>query len=151
MWLASSQLHFAISSNQTFHMLAVRHMIRKCTPSSMNKYKCTAVWHHADAQELLRITRHKMSQKPSVALQYTALLTLPDRNMLLMEAEVTYFHPVNYIVTTVDHSLSGVTASKFIDIECACKSRNLEICVHVLCNPWSGYEISRLERNLEII
>ena len=69
-----------------------------------------------------------MSQKPSVALQYTALLTLPDRNMLLMEAEVTYFHPVNYIVTTVDHSLSGVTASKFIDIECACKSCNLEIC-----------------------
>ena len=69
-----------------FHVLGVGHMIRKHIPSSMNKYNCTAVRYHVDAQELLRIARHKMSRKQaSVALQYTALLTLPDRNMPPMD------------------------------------------------------------------
>ena len=67
---------------RTLHMLSVRHMIRKRIPSSMNKYNCTAVRYHVDAQELLCIARHKTSRKQaSVAHQYTALLMLPDRNM----------------------------------------------------------------------
>ena len=38
-------------------------------------------------------------------------------------------HPASYTVMTVDHSLSRVTASKFVDIhvDCACKSCHLEI------------------------
>ena len=47
------------------------------------------------------------------------------RQMLLI------FHPASYIVMTVDHSLSSVTASKFVDIDCACKSCDLEI-MHVM-------------------
>ena len=47
----------------------------------MNKYNCTGIEYHVDAQELLRIARHKTSRKPSIAHQYTALLTLPDHNM----------------------------------------------------------------------
>lgn len=41
------------------------------------------------------------------------------------------FQPVSYTAMTVDHSLSSVTASKFIDIDCTCKSCDLEI-VHVI-------------------
>ena len=41
--MASSRSHFAISSDQTFHVLGVRHMIRKRIPSSMNTYNCTTV------------------------------------------------------------------------------------------------------------
>ena len=32
------------------------------------------------------------------------------------------FHSASYTVITVDHSLSGITAWKFIAIDCACKS-----------------------------
>ena len=46
---------------------------------------CTAVRYHADAQKLFHIARHKMSW-PSIAHQYTALITL-DRNM---EADAAY-------------------------------------------------------------
>ena len=59
--MPSSQLRFANSSDQTFHVLSVRHMIRKHIPSRVNKYNCTPVRYHADAQEVLRITRHKSS------------------------------------------------------------------------------------------
>jgi len=56
----------------------------------MNKYNCTPVRYHADAQELLRITRHKTSWKPSVTHQYITLLTLPDRRMLPIEPDTAY-------------------------------------------------------------
>ena len=78
--------HFAISSDRTFHTLSVKHMIRKHIPSSMNKYNFTAVRYPVDAQQLLRMARHETSPKPSIAYQHTALLTLPDRNKLPMEA-----------------------------------------------------------------
>ena len=58
------------------------------TYSSMNKYNCTSVRYHADAQELLRVTPHKMSRKPSVAHQYIALLTFPDRTVVESVTEV---------------------------------------------------------------
>ena len=85
---ASSRPHFTILADQTFHVLGVRHMICKHTPSSMNKYNCTSVRYHADAQELLRVTPHKMSRKPSVAHQYIALLTFPDRTVVESVTEV---------------------------------------------------------------
>ena len=61
--------------------------MRKRIPSSMNKYNCTAVRYHADAQELLRIATHKTSHTPFIAHQYTALLTLPDWSMSPIEAD----------------------------------------------------------------
>ena len=33
--MASSRPHFAISSDQTFHMLDMRHMLHMCLPSSI--------------------------------------------------------------------------------------------------------------------
>ena len=81
--------------------------MHKCIPSTMNKYNCTPVRYHVNAQELLHITQHKTSRKLSVAYQYTALLILPDRNMPPMEAAPlikVVFHPA------VDHSLLGVLA-----------------------------------------
>ena len=59
----------------------------------MNKYTITAVRYHLAAQELLHIAWHEMSRTPSVAYQYTALLTLPDRNMLPTEADAPYQGP----------------------------------------------------------
>ena len=85
---ASSRPHFTILADQTFHVLGVRHMICKHIPSSMNKYNCTSVRYHADAQELLRVTPHKVSRKPSVAHQYIALLTFPDRTVVESITEV---------------------------------------------------------------
>ena len=64
--------------------------MHKCIPSTMNKYNCTPVRYHVNAQELLHITQYKTSRKLSVAYQYTALLILPDRNMPPMEADTTY-------------------------------------------------------------
>ena len=84
-----SRPHLSISSDLTFHGLSVRHMMHKCIPSIMNKYNCTPVRYHVNAQEL-RITRHKTSRKLFVAYQYTALLILPDCNMPPMEADTTY-------------------------------------------------------------
>ena len=78
--------HFAVSSGRTFHMLGVKHMIRKHTPSSMKKYNFTAVRYPVDAQQLLCMARHETPRKPSVAYQHTALLTLPDRNKPRIEA-----------------------------------------------------------------
>ena len=69
----------------------MRHMIDKCGTSSMKKYNCTAARYRVDAPELLCIARHKTSRKqPSVAHQYTALLTLPDHNMPPMKADDAY-------------------------------------------------------------
>ena len=48
----------------------------------MNKYNYTAVRYHGDAQELLHVTRHKTSQKSSVAHQYTALEALINTRTL---------------------------------------------------------------------
>ena len=84
-----SRPHLSISSDQTFHVLSMRHMMHKCIPITMNKYNCTPV-RYVNAQELLLITRHKTSRKLFVAYQYTALLILPDCNMPPMEADATY-------------------------------------------------------------
>ena len=103
-----SQPRFAISSDRTFHVLSTRHMICKSIPSSMNEYNCTAIKY----AQLLRITRHETSQKPSVAYQYTALLfqiticCLWRQKTPLIKA---VFHPASY-TCTVDCSLSGVLA-----------------------------------------
>ena len=78
---------------------------------------------------------------------YTALLTLLNRNMPPMEADADVFHPASY---TVMRLLSGVTASKFVDIDCTCKSCDSET-VKVLRNFRIGCAISRLERNLRIL
>ena len=59
------------------------------------------------------------------------------------------YHPASYTVMTVDHSLSGVTASKFIDIDCACKLCHLEI-VHVLYNLEIGTQ-SQDSENVQIL
>ena len=67
-------------------------------------------------------------------------ITIWMQTMLIKDV----YHPASYTVMTVDHSLSGVTASKFIDIDCACKLCHLEI-AHVC------YTILRLERNLRIL
>ena len=83
-----SRPHLPISSDLTFHVLCVRHMMHKCIPSIMNKYNCTPVRYHVNAQELLCITQHKTSR--SIAHYYTALLILPDCNMPPMEADTTY-------------------------------------------------------------
>ena len=77
-------------------------------PSSMNEYNCTAIKY----AQLLRITRHETSQKPSVAYQYTALLfqiticCLWRQKTPLIKA---VFHPASY-TCTVDCSLSSVLA-----------------------------------------
>ena len=62
-------------------------MIHKPIPSSMNKYNCTA---DGDAQNLFRMARHKISRKPSIAYQHTALFALPNHNMPPMEADAAY-------------------------------------------------------------
>ena len=46
------------------------------------------------------------------------------------------FHPASYTVMTVDHSMSGVTAWMFVDIDC---NRN-----HVILRLRTCYTISRL-------
>ena len=127
--MALSRPCFAILSDQTFHVLAVRHMIRKRIPSSMTKYNFIAVRRHVDVQQLLRIARDAMSHKSSVAHQCTALLTLPDCNLWrqtpLIKA-VSILHIRSLTVRRTGKVL------KFVD--CASNSRNLEISSRVLCN-----------------
>ena len=94
---------------------------------------CIAVRYDVD---ILRIARHKTSRKPSVAHQYTALLFQIAvcrlwRQTPLIKAD---FHPVSY---TVHCSLSAVREFACRYLDCACKSRNLEI--SHMC-----YTISRL-------
>ena len=104
--MASSQPRFAILSNRTFHMLSVRHMICKHVPSSMNKYNCTAVSYHGDAQKLLCITRHKMSQNlPLLNTQHNSMFQIAIRR------QTPLIHPVSYRVIIVDSSPSGVSYS----------------------------------------
>ena len=88
--VVSTALRHFVGSNFSRARREAHDMIHKCIPSNMNKYDCTPVRYHADAQELLRFTRHKTSRKPSVAHQYIALLTLPDRSMPPMEANAAY-------------------------------------------------------------
>ena len=63
----------------TFHPINFLHARREAhdtqvyIPSSMNKYNCTAIGYHVDALQLLRITRHEMSQKPFVVHQYSSI------------------------------------------------------------------------------
>ena len=89
--------------------------------SSVNKYNCTAVRYHVDAQEVLHITPHKTSQKKSITHQHKALRT-PIDNMPLIWRQMPLikdvFLPTSYTVMTVDRSLSGITASKGVDIGC---------------------------------
>ena len=122
--MASSQPRFA---NRTFHMLSVRHMICKHVPSSMNKYTCTAVRYHGVAQKLLRIARHKMSQNlPLLNAQHNSLF------QITIWRQTPLIHLVSYRVITVDSSPSGVTASKFVDIDCACISEIAHTCMQSL-------------------
>ena len=50
-----SQPNLPVSSNQTFHVLNMRHMVHKCIPSRMNKYNHTPVRYRVNAQELLTL------------------------------------------------------------------------------------------------
>ena len=62
------------------------------------------------------------------------------------------FHPPSHTVMTADHSLSGVAASKFVDIDCTCKSRNLKI-AHMLHNLEAGtqsQDSENAQRNIKI-
>ena len=117
-------------SKRTFLVLGVRHMICKCVPRSMNNYKCKAVWHHVDAQQLLCIAWLRTSQS-FIAHQYTPLLTLLDRHMPPMETNAAYLPACELHSHDSRYSLSSVTASKFIVIDCTWKSCDLEI-VHMI-------------------
>ena len=79
-----------------------------------------------------------MSRKPSIA-HHTQHYSLQDFNMLPMEADGTFkdvFHSASYTVMTVDHSLSGVTAS---NLECTCISRDVQIVQ--MCYAISGLAV----------
>ena len=130
----SSRPNLPISSDLTFHVLSVRHMMHKCIPS---KYNCTPVRYHVNAQELLHITQHKTSRKISVAYQYTALLFQIAACRLWRQTPLikAVFHPASY-TCTADHSLSGVLAklnvytlhiqiTRFSD--CICVRTNLTV------------------------
>ena len=53
--------------------------LRKRIPSCMNKYNCTAVRYHGDAQQLLHTARHKRLE----TFRCSLLLTLPDIPLLM--------------------------------------------------------------------
>ena len=132
--MGSSQPRFAILYDRTRHMISVRHMIDKCRTSSMNRYNCTAVRYHVDAQELrnslllgtISKTGFRCSSTQHYSFFQIAICCLWRQMMLIKDV----FHPASYTVMTVDHSQSGVTAWKFVDKDCARKSRDLQI-VHV--------------------
>ena len=107
--------------------------------SSMNKYNSTALEYHVDAQELLHIARHKTSWKPSVAHQYTALLTLLDHNMdadyayqgCLPSCELHSHDSRPLTVTCYSIKVRRYTCRLRMQImpswDCACVLRNLSI------------------------
>ena len=131
-------------------------MIHKCTPSSMNKYYCTAVRYCVDAQELLFITQHKTF----CTHPYTVLLTLPDRNVPLIKANAAYQKclPSCELHSHDSRSLTssaGITALTFIDTEFACKLRDHVIAHMVimqsldwLCNPKTGMQFQDAESTM---
>ena len=82
----------------------------------------------------LRVARHKMSQKPFIAYQYSILLTLPDRNMPPVEADTDVFHPVSYAT----HCQAYRQSSNLVD------------CIHVLLQSRDWNAILGLECNLRI-
>ena len=86
----SSRPNLPISSDLTFHVLSVRHMMHKCIPSTMNKYNCTPVRYHVNAQELLRITRSTQNFSKTLRCLSIHSITLPDCSMPPMEADTTY-------------------------------------------------------------
>ena len=160
---ASSRPHFTILADQTFHVLGVRHMIYKHIPSSMNKYNCTSVRYHADAQELLRVTPHKMSRKPSVAHQYIALLTFPDRTVVESVTEVPDLQVDKidkssilclFFLPSVVSQASMITAEAIIVIQM--QNQNFGYCTHHLLfkfkceNPLKGCP-SPLLKNFKVL
>ena len=114
-------------------------MIRKRIPSSMTKYNYTAVRYQVDAQALLRITQHKSLENLSLLInaQHYSLFQI---TMSPIEACRRCLSRISSIlqatVMTVDHSMSGVTAWMFVDIDC---NRN-----HMILRLYTCYTISRL-------
>ena len=112
--MMSSRPCFAILFAQTSTCLAWGKRIHR----SMNKYNITAMY--VDAYEVLCITWHKMSWKPSVADQYTAFLTLPDCNMLPIWRQT----PLIKMSSHCQAGTSNRQSSTFVD--CTCKLRHLD-------------------------
>ena len=90
-----------------------------------------------------------VSRKPSIAHQYTALLTLPDHNMLPMKADVTYQGCLPSCEASQENTqtLLGVQA-KF-------KVRSLRTCVTQsldwLCNQMQSWDSENAQHYLEIV
>ena len=79
--------------------------------SSVNRYNCTAVRYHRDAQRLPCMARPKTSWKPSVAHQCTALLTLFQITICCLWRQTTLIKDVFHsVIYTINRSLSGKQA-----------------------------------------
>ena len=130
---------FTILSNRTFHVLGVRHMIRKRAYTQQHEqiqlysYKICTTTPYCSARNVSKTLRCSSTH---------SINTLPDRNM---EAGAGYQGCLPSCELHIHNrrSLSGGLAKwKFVD--CTCKLCNLEI-AHVC------YAISRLEHNLRIL
>ena len=73
----------------------------------MNKYNCTCVSYHADAQDLLRIAQHKNYVSNTYRCSSIHSITHSSRSQYAAYGGRHRFHFVSY---TVDHSLLGLQA-----------------------------------------